>query len=53
MNYKQQMAAASGLIGMGFTMMSLWKSAIYYGKFLFKAADEITNLRAPCELIFV
>ena len=36
MNYKQQMAAASGLIGMGFTVVSLWKSAIYYGKYLFK-----------------
>ena len=41
MNYKQQMAAASGLIGMDFTVVSLWKSAIYYGKYLFKKADVV------------
>jgi len=33
MNYKQQLAAISGVVGAGFTVMSLWKSAIYYGKY--------------------
>lgn len=30
MNYKQQLAAFGGVIGTGFTIVSLWKSGIYY-----------------------
>ena len=33
MNYKQQIAAGMGLLGSVMTAYTMWKSAIYYGKF--------------------
>ena len=32
MNYKQQLAGVGSLLGFGFGAMTLWKSAIFYGK---------------------
>ena len=45
MNYKQQLAAIGGLVGTGMTMVTLWKSGIYYGKSLeaFEGLEELVS----------
>ena len=35
MNYTKQLAGIGGLLSLGFGAMTMWKSAIFYGKSLF------------------